>query len=275
MQVGVFAKTFPGDHPTNVLMASKAAGFNSVQYNMSCSGLESLPATIANKTAREVQRAAAASSIQIVAVSATYNMTDPDLERRQSGRRGFKAIAENAEQMGSNLLTVCSGSMDPNDKWKRHRANDDPETWIEMCREFEKILSYAEQYNILIGVEPEHANVVSSSHKAQRLLHEFPGSRIRIVFDPANILEDVPQENQQQTIDEALDLLGPKITLAHAKDRDLEGEVVPAGVGFIDWDHVLRGLSNIGFDGPLIAHGISAKDAPQVAKFLAQQIARL
>ena len=43
MQVGVFAKTFEGNHPATVLAAIRDAGFSTVQYNMACSGLGSLP----------------------------------------------------------------------------------------------------------------------------------------------------------------------------------------------------------------------------------------
>ena len=275
MQVGVFAKTFPGSHPDQVLADCKTAGFYSVQYNMSCSGLKSLPGLISDKTTHAINSAAARNDIQIAAVSATYNMTDPDLERREAGRRGFKAIAQNAAQMGTNLLTVCSGSLDPHDQWRYHPANKDRETWAEMCREFEIILYLAEQHDLFVGVEPEHANVVSSSLMARRLLDEFPGSRIRIVLDPANILEDVPQESQRKIIDEALDLLGSDIVLAHAKDRAIDGSVAPAGAGIVNWKYFLDGLTQIGFAGPLIAHGISASEAPKVAKFLTQQIEQI
>lgn len=275
MQVGVFAKTFPGSDPAQIFACCKSSGFDAVQYNMSCSGLKSLPGSISDETTRAIATVSAENGIQIAAVSATYNMIDPDLERRQAGRLGFETIAQNAAQMGTNLLTVCSGSRDPEDQWRFHPANKDPESWAEMCREFEIILQIAQQHDLLIGVEPEHANVVNSSKTARRLLDEFPGSAIRIVLDPANILENVPQESQRNTVDEAIDLLGPEIALTHAKDRKPDGTVTPAGTGIVDWKYFLHGLSNIGFKGPLIAHGISASQAPDVAKFLKQQIEQL
>ena len=55
MQVGVFAKSFDGDHPATVLAASRHAGFSTVQYNMACSGLGALPGTISEDAAREVR----------------------------------------------------------------------------------------------------------------------------------------------------------------------------------------------------------------------------
>ncbi len=52
MQIGVFAKSFEGDRPATVLAASRDAGFSTVQYNMACSGLGSLPGTISEDAAR-------------------------------------------------------------------------------------------------------------------------------------------------------------------------------------------------------------------------------
>lgn len=275
MQIGVFAKTFPGTHPDNVLAACKSAGFDTVQYNMSCSGLGPLPASISLKKAQQVARASEITGVQIAAVSATYNMMDPDKERRKDGRLAFEAIASSATGLGTNLLTVCSGSMDPHDKWRHHPANNDTRSWMEMCREFEIILDQAQRHNLFIGVEPEQANIVSSAHKALQLLNEFPESNIRIIFDPANLVEGTSPDRQNETIEEALDLLGPTIVLAHAKDRSVDGQIAPAGAGSIDWSLVLRGLSNIGFDGPVIAHGMLASEAPVVAQHLRCQVDQL
>jgi len=275
MKVGVFAKTFPGHDPDPVLAACRNAGFISTQYNMACSGLDPLPDVIPIDTARQVASAAARTGIHIAAISATYNMTDPDPDQRQAGRQAFATIAERAAVMGASMVTVCSGSMDPDDKWRHHAANDDPQSWTEMCREFEIICDLAERHDIVIGVEPEQANIVSSAVKAARLLDEFSGGRLRIILDPANILEGVAPAQRRQTIDQALDLLGPAIALAHAKDRHEDASVAPAGAGIVDWPHFLAGLAGIGFTGPLIAHGISAEDAPAVATFLTDQIARL
>jgi sugar phosphate isomerase/epimerase len=275
MKLGVFAKTFAGTDPYSVLAAVRAANFEAAQYNMACSGLGPLPVSIPDEIANHIKSASDAARIEIAAVSATYNMTDPDKARRAAGRRAFTAIAGAARRMGTGLVTVCSGSKDPQDQWRRHPANDDPASWIEMCREIEFMLGLAEQHDLTIGVEPEPANVVSSPSNAARLLSDFSGSRLRIILDPANILEGVPPGRQHSTIDLAFDLLGPAIVLAHAKDRHSDGRVAPAGEGTVDWNYFLTGLSSLGFDGHLIAHGMSANEAPSVAYYLRQELTRI
>lgn len=275
MRLGVFAKTFPGNTPDAVLDACRAAGFASAQYNMACSGIGALPETVTLAEAEAVSAARRRSGVAIAALSATYNMIDPILSRREAGRRSFAALAAQARRMGTGLLTICSGSRDAEDQWRYHPDNDGTAAWADMCREFALLLDVAESHDILIGVEPEPANVVRSARTARDLLDSFAGSRLRIVLDPANLLEAIPAEQRVRVMDEAFDLLGEAIALAHAKDRDEAGRVVPAGQGIVDWPGFLRGLRAAGFDGDLVAHGIAAAEAPEVAAFLAQQVERL
>ena len=275
MKLGVFAKTFTGTDPLTVLSASRAAGFEAVQYNLSCSGIGSLPEAIPDGAVQEIRHAARATGVGIAAISATYNMTDPDPDSLAAGRRAFLAICETAGAIGSDLVTVCSGSRHPKDKWQHHPANDDPQSWTDMCREFEIICEYATRHGVLIGVEPEPANIVRDAERAARLIADFAGGPIRIVLDPANIIDGVVPEQHRRIIDQALGLLGDHLALAHAKDRHADGTVAPAGGGTVDWAHFLSSLSATGFDGALVAHGMAADDAPAVARFLADQLERL
>ncbi|MEO0547279.1 MAG: sugar phosphate isomerase/epimerase family protein [Pseudomonadota bacterium] len=275
MEIGVFAKTFAGEHPDAVFAQCRAAGFSAVQYNMACSGLGPLPTKIPDGAILEIGEAAQAHQIQISAISATYNMIDPKAERRNAGRAAFAQIAQCAADLGVSLLTVCTGSMDVENQWRAHPDNSNPASWDEMCREFDLLLEVANRHDVLIGVEPEPANVVSCATKAARLLDRFSSERIRIVFDPANLVEQMPFSRHRETIDGALQLLGPSIALVHAKDWFDDGRVAPAGKGVLDWEHILSGLVGMKFSGPLIAHGMAAKDAPGVSDYLTNQVGKL
>ncbi|MAD91793.1 MAG: epimerase, partial [Gammaproteobacteria bacterium] len=163
MQVGVFAKTFEGNDPFKVLSACKLNGFDCTQYNMSCSGIGSLPKIISEKVVMELRDASRSTGISVSAFSATYNMADPNVERRSIGRMSFEAIAKCAAFLGAPIVSVCSGSLNIDDKWQSHPDNANSESWFDMCKEFEMLCEIAEKYNILIGVEPEPGNIVSSA----------------------------------------------------------------------------------------------------------------
>lgn len=268
MQLGIFAKTFAGSTPAALLSGARRAGYETVQYNMACSGLDPLPAAIPAEVSDAVRAAASETGVGIAAVSATYNMIHPDPGERERGRRGFRAIAAAARSMGTSLLTLCTGSCDPHDQWRFHPGNASPEAWREMCREFELLHRAAEEHGVFLGVEPELANVVSSARRARDLLDTFPNGRIRIVLDAANLFEVATREQQHALIGEAIDLLGEAIALAHAKDRLPDGRFTHAGAGVLDYPYYVAALRRAGFRGSLVAHGLDAREAPGVAAFL-------
>jgi sugar phosphate isomerase/epimerase len=272
MKLGIFAKTFAGDTPLTVLLQARAAGYESVQYNMACSGLSSLPLEVSEEAAEAIAAAGAETGVAIAAVSATYNMVHPDLVEREKGRRSFAAIAAAAGRMGTRLLTLCTGSRDPDNQWRYHPDNASPAAWEQMCSEFRLLLVVADKRDILLGVEPELANVISSAQRARELIDTFSNDRIRIVFDPANLFEVETPERQKILIEEALDLLGGSIALAHAKDRLSDGSFATAGAGVLDYSHYLTALERSGFRGDLITHGLGPGEAKGVAAFLKNKI---
>jgi sugar phosphate isomerase/epimerase len=274
MKLGIFAKIFAGSDPAIVLTQARRAGFDTVQYNMACSGLESLPCQITDEAASRVARASQESGVEIAAISATYNMIDPDRSRRAAGRDGFKAIAAKAHQMGTGLLTHCSGSMNPDNQWAWHKDNDSTEAWSEMLSEFERLLPIAECYSLVLGVEPELANVVSSAAKAKQLIDDLRSSHIGMVLDPANLFEADHVPERAQIICDAINLLGDHIVLNHAKDRAENGSLVAVGEGCISFDAFIRQLVEVGFDGPLLTHGCTNVEAPRVAEFLNPKLSR-
>jgi sugar phosphate isomerase/epimerase len=170
--------------------------------------------------------------------------------------------------MGSRLLTVCTGSRDPRDQWRHHPDNAHPSTFRELCLECELLLQVAEGQDILIGIEPELANVVDTPKRARELIDALGSARLRIVLDPANLFEVAGPKRRRALVDAAIDLLGDRIALAHAKDRSPDGGFTAAGKGVIDFRHFLGALRRAGFDGTLVTHGLPEEEASEVADFL-------
>jgi sugar phosphate isomerase/epimerase len=272
MRLGIFAKTFDGIDPRDVLRQAAEAGYAAVQYNMACSGLGPLPVAISDAAAAAVAAAARETGVDVAAVSATYNMLHPDMAAREQGRAAFATIAAQARTMGTDLITLCTGSRDAKDQWRHHPDNDTDASWSEMLREFDILLPIAERHDVVLGVEPELATAVSSAIKARKLLDTYRSARIRIVFDPANLFETEAERPSRTVIADAVALLGDSIALAHAKDRRADGGFATAGQGIIDFAAYITGLRAAGFCGTVVTHGLAAHEAPQVARFLKSQI---
>jgi sugar phosphate isomerase/epimerase len=272
MRLGIFAKTFPGTAPRPVLEAVRKAGFASAHYNFACSGLPSLPEAVPHGVADAVMAASRDTGVAIAGVSATYNMIHPDPARRAAGLRGLKAVIAAAPLIGAPLVTLCTGTRHAEDMWHGHPANAGAEAWRDLTAEMEKACALAEAAGVRLGIEPEPGNVISSAEKAQKLLAEMRSESLAIVLDPANLVEGAAPEAWRGIVARAAALLGERIAVAHAKDRDGKGAVVAAGRGLVDFAHAVASLCKAGFRGDVIAHGLSPEEAPGAARHLAERL---
>lgn len=270
MRLGIFAKTFAGTDPLTVLKAAKDAGYAAVQYNMACSGLLAMPDSLTDAQARAVAEASAATGVTIAAVSGTYNMIHPDPAVRVTGLRRLGVLIDQAAAMGTGMVTLCTGTRDPDDQWRHHPDNATPEAWRDLVEEMGKACALAEPKGVKLGIEPELANVIDGAAKARHLIDSLQSPALAIVLDPANLFEVAPLAQQRDILSHAVDLLGDRIVMAHAKDRDSSGVFVAAGQGVVDFPHFLNCLRAAGFDGDLVTHGLTADEAPSVAAFLAR-----
>jgi sugar phosphate isomerase/epimerase len=275
IQLGIFAKTFAGQDPATVLAAAKAAGFSTVQYNMACSGLASMPDAFAPNVAQAVAQAGRATGIAIAALSGTYNMIHPDLAQRRKGHARLKLMAARCAAMGTGLITLCTGTRDADDQWRAHPDNHTQEAWRDLCVAMEVAIRIADEHDVDLGIEPELANVVNSAQKARELIDTMQSPRLKIVLDPANLFEHHSLNGQRRIVSEAVDLLADRIVMGHAKDRTAEGAFTTAGKGCLDYGHFLAALNSIGFKGALVTHGLAAEEAQGVAEFLRGALAKV
>jgi sugar phosphate isomerase/epimerase len=268
MQLGIFAKTFAGQTPHDVISAAASVGYSAVQYNMACSGLAPMPDEISATAAQDIAAAARAHRVSHAAVSGTYNMIHPDKRIREEGLARLDVLASRCHAMDTRMITVCTGTRDAGDQWRHHPENASPDAWRDLLAEMEKAIMIAERHDIVLGIEPELANVVNSAERAKMLLAGLQSSRLKIVLDAANLFERTSLDDQRRVISTAIDLLCDHIAMAHAKDRAADGAFVAAGKGVLDFDHYIASLRAAGFDGALVAHGLSAAEAPGVSHFL-------
>ena len=273
MQLGIFAKTFETTGAGATLRAAAKAGYATVQFNLACLGLPSMPDAIAPADAASVGAASQVSGVGIAAVSGTFNMIHPDPAVRRTGLRRLEVLAAACPAMSTRLITLCTGTRDPDDQWRGHPDNGSADAWRDLVEEMVAAVEIADRHDVILGVEPELANVVSSADSARRLIDEIGSPRVRIVLDPANLLETGSARERRAVVDRAVESLSPEIVMAHAKDRRADGSFTTAGCGVIDFRHFIASLQASGFEGPLVAHGLPSAEAPGVSGFLAGLLA--
>lgn len=189
MELGIFAKTFGRAGVQETLDAVRDCGLGSMQFNMALAGRPSLPEAIADELAAEVREATADRGLRMAAVSGTYNMAHPDADVRASGLRRLGVLIAAAGGLGTRVVTLCTGSRDAADLWRRHPGNTTPEAWRDMRAGVEAAAGVAESHSVTLAFEPEHNNVVGSAAAGRRLLDEIRSPRLKVVIDAANLFD--------------------------------------------------------------------------------------
>ncbi|SOE74547.1 Sugar phosphate isomerase/epimerase [Burkholderia sp. OK233] len=268
MTPGVFARTYAAKYPGELFTRIRADGFSSVQFNLSCAGLASLPTELPDGTGATIAAGARDARLTICALSGTYNMAHPDPDSRKRDRTGFANVMRAARDMDVSLVTLCTGSRDPANMWHAHPHNGSSEAWTALREELDFALGLAEEFNLVLGIEPEPANVIANAVLARKILDEVDSRRLGIVLDAANLLPPEVQPQQAEIVAQAADLLGGSLFLVHAKDIDSNGIVVPAGKGAVDLPAFVSRMKDVGYDGPLVGHNFTEAEAPGVAAYL-------
>jgi sugar phosphate isomerase/epimerase len=161
--------------------------------------------------------------------------------------------------------------------WRPHADNGLPDSWRDMVNCVREAAEIARRANVVLAFEPEVNNVVDSARKARRLLDEIGSPFLKVTFDAANLFHAGELPRMKEILDEAFDLVGNDIVLAHAKDLDHDGDAghLAAGQGKLDYDRYILLLHQYKFPGPLLLHGLSESQVPGCAAFLRDRIDRL
>jgi sugar phosphate isomerase/epimerase len=268
MEIGIFERVFVRPTLEARLDAVRDAELSTVQFDFVSAGLAHMPDQIQPEDARRIRDALAARDIGMAAVSGTFNIIDPQHQR--DGLRRLGVLAAACSALGTRVITLSTGTRHSTNMWAHHPDNRTPEAWNDMMRAMGEIARIGEEHRVVMAFEPEVNNVVDSARSARRLLDELASPWVGVVMDGANIFRAGELPHMRAVLDEAFDLLGEHIVLAHGKDLDHDGDAghLPAGHGVLDYGHYLRLLAQSPYRGPLIMHGLQEQHVAGCVAFL-------
>ncbi|WNV86004.1 TIM barrel protein [Umezawaea sp. Da 62-37] len=262
-RLGIFARTFRRDSPVEVAAAVAGAGYALAHWNFAAIGLSTLAADVEDARFAEVRAAFDAEGLTIPSASATFNAIHPDIESRERQTRQAIRLIGLVGELGADVVTLCTGTRDPDNMWRAHPANAAPEAWADLRRTLDPLLEAAGAAGVRLGVEPEHGNVIRDARAAARLLAELgAGAPIGIVLDPANLLTPQTVVEQDEILGEAIELLGDHVIGTQAKDV-VESGYSAVGAGLMDYPALFSQLATIA-PVPMIVQDASETDAARV-----------
>jgi sugar phosphate isomerase/epimerase len=276
IELGVFARVFPVGTPSRVAEMIKAAGFSTTQLNLAALGRPTLDPSLTEADAASIAADFEATGVRIWGLSGTFNAIHPDRAVRDIGIAACRTTIARAGTMGAEVVTLCTGSRDPHDKWRAHPDNGTSAAWHDLRATLDALIPAAVEARVHLGIEPEPGNVIRDTETAIRLLRELDGDtrHLAIVLDPANLLTVRTLPRQRRILSRAFDALGGYVAGVHAKDVVASGHAAP-GTGGMDYELVMRLHAALPRPVPVIAQDLDADDAPRVAAFLQQHAARV
>jgi len=234
-------------------------GLEQVQFNLKSLFGEEMPPRILENILKKAAEAARENNIEIVGIHGTFNMITSDPAEMSESIRRFELVAQAAGIIGTRLITLCTGTKSDVSMWSWHPETVSQRSWDEFIGTMTKVLTIAERYDMLLGIETEYTNVINTAARARTLIDLMQSDRIKIIMDCANLFHpgDAKKENVRKVIGGAFDLLGEHIVIAHGKDiRESDRiEFTYAGQGIIDFEYFIQRLEACGYKGGMILHG--------------------
>lgn len=274
-EIGVFARVFGVGRPGDVAGAIAAAGFTTCQLNLAAIGRPTLDAGLDQSTAQGIRDAFGGAGVGVWGVSGTFNAIHPDDRIRQDRTAACCALIAQAAALGADVVTLCTGTRDPDDMWRCHPGNSTTTAWRDLRSTLDLLMAAADASGVRLGIEPEAGNVICDAPAAARLLDELGADarKVAIVLDPANLVAFDAIDQQQRILSQAFDLLGERIGALHAKDVGPDGPRPVGHGGGLDYGLIMRLHAGLAVDVPVIAQDLDPHQAAGVCAFLRTAVA--
>ena len=266
-RLGVLTSEFERPSLEETLDAVAGHGIGAVQFQLGSAvpsiplrdslqrGLDVLGPHLSPSLCADIREQLAKRDIALAAVDGTFNMVHPDRDRRWANLGHLVELIGYCDALGTSTVTLCTGSRE-DIMWRRHPDNDSPEALADLVEVMRAAARAAEEHGVILALEPEVNNVISSAPRARQLIDEVGSPAVKVVMDPANIFKAGELPQMQDKLHEAFRLLGDDIAVAHAKDLDHDGEAghLGAGEGRLDYPLYLSLLQASGFGGTIVLH---------------------
>ena len=141
-----------------------------------------------------------------------------------------------------------------------------------------KVLPWAAEYGVYLGVEPVFCDIIATPDRAERLLEDAGSDALRIILDGVNLLSNEAGLNPDPVIEEAIRRLGDRVALLHMKDYRLEEGAfrpvsIACGTGRMNYDRLLAFAKRR--DLPMTLEDTTPANAAAAREFLVSTAASL
>ena len=179
--------------------------------------------------------------VDIAVLGCYLNLCNPDPEQHKQIVEKYKAHIRFASVLGCGVVGTETGAV--NVEYKYEPANHTEEALNLFIENLKPIVKYAEQFGVIIAIEPVWKHIVCTIERARKVLDAINSPNLQIIFDPVNVLYTGNIDRQAEIIEQAFDLLRDEIAVVHCKDFVVEGDElksIAAGTGGLNYPLLLK-----------------------------------
>lgn len=265
MKTGVRAHDY-GRHTAAELAALlKGEGYEAAQLAIprAITGIERYE-DITEALCEEIREAFEKQGIEIAVMGCYMDLGNPDEEVRAQAVETFKRCLRLNKILGARV--VGSETAYPHlSKLEKHR-------WFpSMMESLKELRDEAERQDVWMAIEPVGWHPLEDVETARDVLRVLDSDHVKIIFDPANVLERPAEVSQSAYWKRCFETLGGFIETVHLKDFtvDANGGYVPKLLGEGDMDYaVLREFLKTRPDMPLLREEMDPAYAAQEIAFM-------
>lgn len=179
--------------------------------------------------------------VDIAVLGCYLNLCNPDPEQHKQIVEKYKAHIRFASILGCGVVGTETGAV--NVEYKYEPANHTEEALNIFIENLKPIVKYAEQFGVIVAIEPVWKHIVCTIERARKVLDAIDSPNLQIIFDPVNVLYTGNIDRQDEIIEQAFDLLRDDIAVVHCKDYVVEGDElksIAAGTGGLNYPLLLK-----------------------------------
>lgn len=265
MKIGVRAHDYGRRGIAEMAAVLESQGYQAVQLAIpkAFSSIQSFEG-IAEKELYEIAEEFGNRGIEIAVSGCYMDLANPDTSVREEAVKTFKRCLSFSKRIGARL--TGSETAYP------HLTKFEKQRWFPfMMDSLKRLTEEAERLDTWVGIEPVAWHPLDSAETAAEVIRELKSDHVKIIFDPANVLERPEEVLQEAYWRRCFKELGPYIEAIHLKDFTVtgSGEYCPKllGEGAMDFG-VLKEWLKGRPDMPLLREEMNPETAMQDIAFM-------
>ncbi|HVT89585.1 MAG TPA: sugar phosphate isomerase/epimerase family protein [Tepidisphaeraceae bacterium] len=247
IRIGVRAHDFGRLPPDELAKRIADKGLCCVQLALTkaIAGLENLAYGDLNPgLAWHVGRAFERAGVQIAVLGCYVNPIHPSPQTRRELLAFFKQHLRYARDFGCGIVALETGSV--NADYSPHPDNHSERAMDHLLTSIGMLVSEAEKFGVIVGIEGVASHVVSTPGKMRHVLDTIKSNNLQVVLDPVNLVSIDNWPMQTKILEEAIELYGDRVAIIHAKDFQVEEKSlkqVRTGTGQFDYKPLMKWIN--------------------------------